>query len=432
MFRLDKHAQIWLAASLALFSWLPQPTLSATGIDDPTIVVEPSSLPLQPVDVPFIDPSFRTTLRRITDASDTGSFATHIYSQLQAFSLDDVYLLLIEADSYIVRRLDDLSLVAGLDTSSWNAPRWHPRQPHILVHFDSNEDAVIRLQFMNVDSLTTTTIFTFPAEYERIRGNQSFDELSEDGRWLAGMASVAGDDQMIFALDIETPVLGAQLSLNALYGDLCQPDPDYGIIEPDWIGVSPQADYLVIQWPRDGTERCSGMETFDLQTGDFVGRVYDGHQHGDLGVHPDGVAEYFMTFELYHPSGNLSLGVRSLPGTDMSSPPDYVQVMDWHGEHISCRGLPGICLVTTAANPSDGWGPLEGELFMQYIDGSVLRLAHHRSTSCGYWVQPRASLSRSGLYAVFTSDWGQETGENSCSDGGDLGRGDVYIIDLTV
>jgi hypothetical protein len=69
---------------------------------------------------------------------------------------------------------------------------------------------------------------------------------------------------------------------------------------------------------------------------------------------------------------------------------------------------------------------------MQYIDGSVLRLAHHRSTSCGYWVQPRASLSRSGLYAVFTSDWGQETGENSCSDGGDLGRGDVYIIDLTV
>ena len=48
-------------------------------------------------------------------------------------------------------------------------PRWHPAQPHVVVHFDSNDDTVIRLQFTNVDTLVTSTVFTFSAQYERIR-----------------------------------------------------------------------------------------------------------------------------------------------------------------------------------------------------------------------------------------------------------------------
>jgi hypothetical protein len=67
---------------------------------------------------------------------------------------------------------------------------------------------------------------------------------------------------------------------------------------------------------------------------------------------------------------------------------------------------------------------LEAELFLAYTDGRVLRLAHHRSSSCGYWVQPRASLSRDGRYVVFASDWNRQL------DCADLGRGDPYLIDL--
>jgi hypothetical protein len=197
------------------------------------------------------------------------------------------------------------------------------------------------------------------------------------------------------------------------------------------VGVSPLGNYLVVQWQRDGITRCSGLETFDLQTGDFVGRVYNGHQHGDLGVDSDGTTEFFMTFELYHPSGNEALGVRTLPGTSTVSPPTYVQELDWIADHISCQGPHGVCLVTTYDNETGGWSALEGELFLQYTDGSVLRLAHHRSSGCGYWVQPRASISRDGRYVVFASDWGQETGTDSCGGGNDLGAGDPYIIDLS-
>jgi hypothetical protein len=366
-------------------------------------------------------------MRRLTDSGNSG-FATHIYSQLQAFSADNAAVLLIEDEWYTVRRRDTLAtLLDASDTADWNAPRWHPTQADTIIHFDSNGDTTLRLQFTNINSGQTTTVFTFPAPYERIRSNQSFDEISQNGRYLAGMASLSDGDQMLFSLNIETGTLGAQLRLSAdLYGGACAPDPDWGEVEPDWIGVSPLGNYMTVQWVRDGTTRCSGLETFDINTGAFVGRVYDGHQHGDIGVMADGVTEFFMTYELYHPSGNLALGYRILPGTATVQDPVYLRTMDWMGDHISCKGADGVCLITTTGDNSDGWSPLEGELFLQYLDGSVERLAHHRSSGCGYWVQPRASISRNGRFVIFATDWDS----GICNPPVDLGAGDPYIIDL--
>jgi hypothetical protein len=98
--------------------------------------------------------------------------------------------------------------------------------------------------------------------------------------------------------------------------------------------------------------------------------------------------------------------------------------MDWMGSHISCRGTPGTCVVTTIDNDDGMWSALENEVFLLQTDGQVRRLAHHRSTSCGYWVQPRASISTDNRYVIFASDWGQGCG------GSELGQGDAYLIDL--
>ena len=94
----------------------------------------------------------------------------------------------------------------------------------------------------------------------------------------------------------------------------------------------------------------------------------------------------------------------------------------WLGAHISGQGPDGVFLVTASHDASNGWGAIEGEIYLQYTNGQVLRLAHHRSTEDGYWVQPRASISRDGRYVVFASDWGRNTG----------GLGDPYIIDLGI
>lgn len=424
------------ANSMASETAVPQPPVSnlqspipqsPTGITDPDLVVTPAPLTAPAVGGSVVDPVFGSTLRRLTDTGNSG-FGTHIYSQLQAFSADDQYILLIEDEWYTVRRRDTLALLLDAsDTAAWNAPRWHPTQANTIIHFDDNADTTLRVQFTNVTTGQTTTVFTFPAPYERIRSNQSFDEISRNGRYLGGMASLSDGDQMLFALNIETGTLGAQLRLSAdLYGGPCAPDPQWGEVEPDWIGVSPLANYMVVQWTRDGTERCSGLETFDITTGAFVGRVYDGHQHGDLGVMADGVTEFFMTYELYHPSGLLSLGYRTLPGNATVQDPVYLRTMDWIGDHISCKGPDGVCLITTIVDTGNGWQPLEGELFLQYLDGSVERLTHHRSSGCGYWVQPRGSLSRDGRYAIFATDWGS----GNCASPLDLGAGDAYLIEL--
>lgn len=408
--------------------------VQAGGINDPNLILPPASLPLQPVSTPFVDPVFNTTMLRVSNTSVNGGFETQIYNQLQAFSSDNTYLLLDGSNGFVVRRVDDFSLVTGLDTSGWNDPRWYQPQPHVIVHFDSNDDTVLRLQFTDMDTLITTTVYTFPAQYEYIQVPQSFDELSEDGRWLAGMATRNDSVSVIFTLDIQNLTLGAQLPIPDLYAGPCQPDPIWGEVEPDWVGVSPLGNYLVVQWVRDGTTRCSGLETFDIQTGDFIGRVSDHHHHGDIGVDSDGVTEFFMTTELSSPQDNNrpALSMRLLPGNSTVSPPIYLQVVDWSDEdHISCQGPNGVCLVS--------WGnfgglydwPFENELFLQYTDGSVLRLVHHRSSKCGYWVQPRASISRDGSYVVFASDWGEETNTSSCKIWKDpMGRGDPYIIDL--
>ncbi|MFQ5794212.1 MAG: hypothetical protein ACE5JP_04080 [Candidatus Bipolaricaulia bacterium] len=421
---------VWLGLGLGVSLLVISTVVFAAGVTDPDVVLTPAPLPLQPRGVPFTDPVFETTLIHLTDDSDRGGLGTHIYSQLQAFSFDNVYVLLIEGSGYVVRRMSNLSLVQGLDTSGWNAPRWHPGRSHTIIHFDSNDDTVVRVQFTDVDTLTTTTVFTFPAQYERVFNNQSFDEISLDGRWMAGAVQRNDGAMILFALDISDETLGAVLPVSDLYAGPCQPDPVWGEIEPDWVGVSPLGRYLVVQWQRDGTTRCSGLETFDIQTGAFVGRVYDGHQHGDLGVLPDGVAEYFMTTALASPEDNNlpAIVLHRLPGTNTVSPLQLVRTILWgDASHISCRGPAGVCVVTS----SPTGGTFDAEVYLQYVNGSVLRLVHHRSSECGYWVQPRASISRDGHYVIFASDWGQEMGTDSCGGGNDLGRGEAYIIQLS-
>ena len=220
---------------------------------------------------------------------------------------------------------------------------------------------------------------------------------------------------------------------------LCAPDAQWGMVDPDWVAASPRGNFLAVQWPTAGTERCSGLETFDIRTGEFVGRVHDSYPHGDLQILADGVTEVFVSAELRGPGEQesfvdgtpggtdldqsyLSIGYRTLPGPATGSQdPEFLVLTDWIYEHMSCRGPAGWCLVTTYANPANGFDdPLEDEIALVALDGSgVTRLAHHRSSGAGYWEQPRASFSSDGRYVVFDTDWGMNAPGTA-----------VYVIDL--
>jgi hypothetical protein len=388
-----------------------------------------------------IDPTFGTSIRRISSPA----FGIHDYSQLQAISYDNEYILIAEGVAegnadYLIRRISDLKTVmSGSQLPEWNCARWHPQKKSKIVHFDSNADTTLRVQLTDVETSTTQTIFTFPASYERIRGNQSFDEISRDGQWLAGLATNSSGGQTIFSFNIDKQQLAVEIDFDTLFtSGTCAEDPTWGRLDPDWIGVSPLGNYLMVQWAASGTNRCQGLESFDINTGAFVGRVTADHPHADLQVLADGKTEVFVSAEFSGPpagtnyvngtpsDGNWdsnypAMSYRVLPGpANGEAQSQYLYLTDWVFEHISCRGPAGYCLVTAHNNPANGTNdPLENELFLLKLDGSgIVRLAHHRSSGSSYWQQPRASFSGDGRFVVFDSDWASDTA--------------VYLIDLSV
>jgi hypothetical protein len=402
------------------------PQATATG--GSSVLTDPSiAAPIPPLDrpaagVPFTDPVFGSTIRRVSDRSETdpGGFEVQTYSQLQAFSADNEYILVLgSGDSwYFVRRVADFSIVEGLEIQ--NAPRWHPTREHVIVHVDTNFDEDVNILFTDVDTGVTTEVATLP-NLVRIENEASFEELSHDGRWLAGMGTLADGTLVAFSWDLIANAYGAYIPVSDLYASVCTPDPEWGEILPDAITPSPLGNFLVLSWGKEATTRCSGTETFDIGTGEYIGHVQDTRAHADLGVAPDG-REFLM---LYSGSQVVTYW---LPGGETAAAPTLVFEMgDWIGEHISCQGLPGVCLLSTRDEPANGqWLPLEGELILLSLDGSIRRLAHHRSSICGYWSQPRATISRDGTLVAYSSDWGFA----GCTADNDVGTADPYILEV--
>lgn len=383
---------------------------------------EPGAAP-PPLGETYADPGSGAPVRRVTDRARHGGFGTHIYSQLQAFSPDGTLLLLIEDGGYVVRRLADLAALP-VPTAGWVAPRWLAGEPAAVLHFDHNDDTTVRLQVTDVTVGATRTVATFPARYQRVLVNQSFDAPSRDGRWIGGALDTGGD-MVLFAYDLAGGSLGAAISLNALYTGPCAPDPDYGAVGPDWVGVSPHGTWLVVQWVRDGTQRCSGLEAFAVGDGTFAGRSATGHAHGDLALRADG-SEVFVT------TGLASAADPNRPALVVHDMPDgaaeEVAVLEWgDAAHVSCQGPPGWCVLSNVRLDEQGGDLPGGTVDLVTFGGERRVLATHFSSSCGYWVQPRASVSGDGRQVVFASDWAERSGQDGCA-ASDLGQGDAYVV----
>lgn len=94
------------------------------------------------------------------------------------------------------------------------------------------------------------------------------------------------------------------------------------------------------------------------------------------------------------------------------------------GNYTSCRNVlsSGYCLNGDDNHPEGGGQPFAGELWLTRVsDGAVLRLAHHRSSACGYFGLSRPTLSPYGRWAAFSSDWASP----NCDE-----KTDTYLIDL--
>ncbi len=399
----------------------PPPSGGSVGITDPYRAVARSSFPLPAFNVSVTEPDFGTTLRRIGNAT-SGNIDRHIYSQLQAFNSDSSLMMVYQgpngnADTVIKNVLTGQN-VRTLP-SDINSPRWNPANGDEVIFFDDNADTVLRIQKMNIRTGTRSTVATL-AGYQRVSPAVSFEELSRDGRWLALVA----DNDNFVAYNIAENRFGARLTRGSgvLTGTGCSATDN----SPNWVGVSPGGRYMDIQWNRDGSGACEGVQVFDIETGAYAGHVADNRQHSDKGIDENGNDVYVSPYF----GSSLLLAVTRYPGSiNFADRYDKV-ILDtgWeHIDHISCQGPNGICVITGGGTASEPFGD---EAYLVYTSGSaadngqnnnakVRRLAHIRSTTSDYFHQPQASMARNGSYVVFASDWGNANG----------GAND-YLIDL--
>ncbi len=370
------------------------PCCSGSGYDPPGTILSEVPLTRPSGGQSVIDTTFGTTITALpADARNT-------YSQLQVWSHDNRYMITVSPGEgyYHVR---DAATYAVLWTVDRSMPRWIPGT-HRVVTVDNQPG---RIFVYDVDT-GTETLWMNLSPFQFISSQRAFEEPSRGGEW---MSLYVTDDGSGYERLVTVNLKEKRLGMNRRLQDMCAPDPEWGLLEPDWIGVSPNGNYAVVQWVKAEESQCGGMELFDIETGDFVRRMYTHHSHSDLGLDENG-KEVIVTFELFHPDNNNvpAVALYPLDGSGVQ----YLRMVPWfRADHVSCQGPGGLCLITAGNDSGDPL--LKGELYVLYFDGSLRRIVHHRSDSCDYWNQPKATLSLDGSRVAFSSDW-----RGSCSGGG--------------
>lgn len=413
------------------------PTLNSSpsnelGITDPYQVFAEPNLVRPGSGEYFTDPVFGTTIRRLSGR--TNGYERHEYSQLQAYNSDHSKVLLNSSSlGYIVRDTESLEVIFTLP-GDINAPRWWPKHPNRVIYFDSNDvgsgNRLVRIDSSNILTGERETIATLPDRFDRVAGAISWEELSRDGRWITAYLYNTDGNMTFLAYDLENKQVGAEITLSGdLYGGACSASG----AGPNWLAPSPLGNYLVIQWNGDGrrgdSPRCTGVEAYDIESGEYVGHVGSHRHHSDMGLDHHGreiyVTDYFGQNDL--------LTTTLFPGSPNFEDSYDKVILDsawFHLNHMSCQGPAGVCVITASG---DRGQPFDGEIYLVYTDGfaedwgkndlaRVRRLAHHRSSSCDYRAQPQASMSEDGSFVIYGSDFG------NCGGGADAYA--IYLEEL--
>jgi hypothetical protein len=397
---------------------------------------------LPPAGSSYTDPVFGTPTVRIANARPE-------YSELQAWNSDRTLLL---TNSTEIRDATTLQIVHTIDFGwpDWGAAlRWSPVDPHVLYYLDNNDSfcsgAVLLRYRLNPGTPWTRTrelVRCFP-EYTRFFTNESWEELSDDGRYIALLgrkpaANAWGYVAEAFCYDIVGNVKHAPMELPV--------SPTYGPRTGDHIAMSPSGNYVLMWW-EGGTTFLKGVEAFDRDMR-YLGKVSTASTpHSTMCIDPatgqdvvvlDNASNgYVLSSRHYIVKAKVPIGVLfdadgnvDAAATVASGATVPLVELDWyHGTHVSGhnRQNPGWVVVSsteTQEGYDNGWQPFEAEVFRVFLDSTpaaphVDRIAHHRSAdsaiagrdACSgrsnYWAQPHATVSPDGTQVIYGSNWGR-------------------------
>ncbi len=374
-----------------------------TVITDKNIYPEPPPPALPAAGGKFTDPVFRTTIMRVTDEND-GAFNVTAYSYYPSFNKDSTRLIILGTGGVGMlyqldpvnfrisgkRRLFTAAMPGGGYPGSEDAI-WSGTDPDVIYCH-----AYLKIYAYNVVTNQYTLVHDFAGQLpgsEIIQMSKSIDDnsfgfhLKDSSYRVVGYAAWQRSQNNLYRVDTS----------------------DVNEVQMDKTG-----QYLYVITETSGPASAIEGRVVNLQTRQ-VTDLTDGPPdyapgHKDMG----------RGFVVGYENWKNSFLYRSL-----ATPHQFRTVIDFGNDwsqsnHASQLGDDDnwILISTFVANGLPSNNLFRNELFQASTDGTqrVRRLAHMHSVYREYWDTPRASMSKDGRFAAFTSNWGSTT------------RRDVFVV----
>ena len=371
--------------------------------------------PMQPLAKPaylgtVTDPSFGTTIRRITDAG-AGNAIVPMYSTIQAWNADETLMIvyktgvgdhiLLDGMNYnVIRTLTDVA-PKDLEQIFWDF-----NDPNYFYYQDATTNALIKYQ---VHTQTKTTLVDLDA-ISGCAGEIAMGNDVQMSSWDSNIFCFRCDDTDAYYYNVSTNTL-TTFNINTLNATAPMSGPS-------------------------GTHFYHRTDAYD-DTGNLTYNLNEAStEHSCIGKLANGNDAHFAVAFANGPQGGCG---GNIVAHDLTTGSCFSVISQGQGYNYSQSGTHISALAHKNTNSGwlcasmigyakDGQSLLDQELVIARANQSnieVCRIGHHRSDEdeFNYWGEPHAVISPSGTRVLFGSDW------SGAEDGQSL---DCYVVELPI
>jgi hypothetical protein len=384
----------------------------------------------------YTDPVFGCKITRITDAAAMGWVsANHFYNTATTSNADDSYLVVFNGYNGTSNMVVDLSgntVVSPSNMPGSNSALyvWDTTDSKVFYYTSGNQFIKGTITGTAPNATVTSTVLATFSQYASVVIPGIMD-LSDDGLhiWLTSASAMGGysytADVFLVTLNAgngnATSAAMSTVMPSVTYHKL-QIVPNNGVsVEGSGARTIYNTNGTVYEVPGGGTSNHTDWSL------DSSGKMVA------VSIWFDGTAQNgcpsnwgYGLLDLASNTVRLCLndGIQNVGNASHDSARD-VQSKHWFAFSTDNSGSCPSSSYYCFNNPTNttGWSLYDGEILLWDSIGNTVRLAHHRSrTNENYWAQTRASLSRSGKYVVFDSNY------NQSGTSGGANYTDVYVI----
>lgn len=353
----------------------------------------------------YIDPVFRTTIRRLTANDPTavdGNGTSDIYGKNGWWNADS---------TYFITQIDGALMVAVNTTTGAHKPLTNPGgatrpdmtcspvDPDVVYYYTG---ATLKQQ--SIASGTVTTVKTFGATLGELGG--SVDIIDDSGRYF--VVNLGSPSFRIWDSQTDTLFTGAVTD---------------SIANSGYVGIAPDASYLIVV--DSGIQTRHAINTIS-QTLTVSGTVFHTGtgSHGAIPLCSDGILYFVRVNNDSNPAILERIAVATGTVTTFYTFPSdaYATAQPNHLSRVARGALRDwvFCSSDMESVPADSfagtdpvatWGKMQSEIFMiNILTGDLRRLAHTRSRQAEvYYYQPRVCASWDGSKVAWASNMGYES-----------------------